>query len=91
MNEYPDEIEIEVTQKDIDKGGRCAATRCPITLAAKRLFGDKCITTCKEEIHIFAYEILKYSMTKESSQFVESFDRGHKVIPFKFKSYRIKS
>lgn len=76
---------IEVTQSDIDGGTPRDSGKCPITLAAQRVFPNKVTTGV-----VFIFErtgpcgYVTYRLPKEATDFVGKFDKGLPVEPLTF-------
>ena len=74
-------LNINVTQNDINKGVKKSCTSCPIARAIKRL---KVVDT------VYVYPFTAYineqhrGLPVEAWQFIQDFDGGREVKPFKF-------
>lgn len=76
-------IKINVTQKNIDEGGRCMALSCPIALALNNVFvPDKMLSTNQYTFH--TGNGIDYKLPPEVTKFINNFDDGKKVEPFSF-------
>ena|SRR6185295_16123731 len=71
------DVEIEVTQEDIDRATRGDNRRCPIAWAVKR---------ANEARGGSPYALLVGSMPESARAFVRDFEAGHPVRPFTFKA-----
>lgn len=77
-------LEIEVTPEDIRSGRAGEYNSCPISLALKR---QGCLRPRVEENYIsFMLKDLtyKYPTPKKVANFIDEFDEGRSVAPFKF-------
>lgn len=75
---------IIVTEDDIKQGTKKLVTKCPIALAAKRvLLEPVSVTYTHLEIGRGSKALLRY-LPKKASTFVDKFDDGKPVKPFKF-------
>lgn len=84
----PTEIEVEVTQDDIENGVARDCNRCPIALALRRQFPHCLNVVDNETVSIlFPYEELIYQLPNEAQVFIERFDYSLDPIiqPIKFK------
>ena len=77
---------INVTQEDINNGKISEARKCPITLAANRIFGDNHVIT---GITGILYNIVNnktecYLLPQEAREFIQNFDSEFPVKPFMF-------
>lgn len=82
---FPNQVEIEVTQEDIDHGIPKCIGACAFARAAHRAFGNRC-----EVAPSLMYVIppnadnVQYIMGPASQKFVLRFDEGEEVKPGKF-------
>lgn len=86
MNTYKigDEMEINVTQKDIEEGRRCSAFDCPIARAAKRHTGLEAVVTDDVELtgpHLFS----RWYLPLKATDFIQAFDARKPVSPLSFR------
>lgn len=87
----PAELVIEVTADDIDHGIVQDCAKCPIALAARRLYPMARIYVFGEitrEISAYWPEAAYYEMPDEAVEFVIAFDEGEPVAPFTFTARR---
>jgi hypothetical protein len=85
---YPETIQLEVTQADIDAGERMKADRCPAAIAARRLFRRYAIAGTTS-IEVFpktwlwsrSHTVLYRDDSGAMSRFVLDFDAGRHVAP----------
>lgn len=77
---------INVTQADIDAGVKQECFRCPIALAARRVFDHDVSVDDEYIIHYASTEVKAdfYALPDEARQFVQHFDHGDPVTPFSF-------
>jgi len=80
---------INVTQEDIDKGvtGDCAL--CPLAKAIHRYFpnipyGLKVNDGVRVHFDRISIDFKLYKVTKNCQRFIDNFDNGNLVHPFKF-------
>lgn len=75
-------ITIDVTQDDIGDGTAGECTRCPIAIAACRALADFCM------VDAFTISIFRsgasYPVPPEAWKFMEAFDAGLPIKPFRF-------
>jgi hypothetical protein len=78
---------IEVKQKHIRKGVRGNMCNCPIALAVEEVTGTRAEVACS--IAVWPAngegENSVYRVTRSCDRFMEKFDNGKKVKPFKFR------
>jgi hypothetical protein len=71
-----------VTAADIKQGSQCDRYTCPISLAARRAF------THHKNVRVLTYWLmvgtLVISLPERATKFINNFDRGKKVRPFRF-------
>ena len=82
---------IEVTQEDIEKGIRMSSLSCPIALALRRTTGRDLRVG---HLHIrdgenFSNGVIAHS-TWSMQKFIDHFDSGEPVKPFRFRFTEIK-
>ena len=75
---------VTVSKKDIEEGTRSHAHFCPIAIAIKRTFGLECGDTAALGDRIRVVNKF-YSCSQGLVDFVENFDAGDKVKPFRLK------
>jgi hypothetical protein len=86
------EVEIDVTQEDIEKGVRNDCANCPIAKAfSRRLEAHNLNLTlmevCHEHVVIANKEAAaEFDLPQEASNFISAFDNKRPVAPFKFKA-----
>jgi len=76
---------VKVSKKNIDGGARANCQLCPVALALLEQFPDS--DPIVESAHVSikdAGNILIYRMPDEAVKFVDDFDEGLEVKPFKF-------
>ena len=90
---YPDVLQLEITDKDIEYGMMTSASRfqCPIAKVASDHFGIECTAIPNPaELHLWPKGIddneLKsqfciYSMDENGARFMDDFDTGRPVNP----------
>lgn len=80
---------VEVTQEDIDSGGRGNPHTCAIALALRRTFAEDDVCVWGGDI---AAEVDGYRtwLPREANEFIVAFDQHHLVSPFKFETKLIK-
>ena len=79
-------LEINVTEGDIKRGESGKAYTCPIAKAANRAFGYK------REVIVGPYDLefnlggktIEINLPTRAQNFIDNFDSGIKVKPFKF-------
>jgi hypothetical protein len=81
--------EINVTQEDINNGGKKQCTMCPIALATKRTFPNAIwISVTQAYIRVVnagdGERGTEYLSPLGVEQFINDFDRGRPVSPFSF-------
>lgn len=84
----PTEIEVEVTQDDIENGVARDCNRCPIALALRRQFPNCPNIVDNERVAIlFPTEELYYNLPSEAKVFISYFDSvlDAAIRPIKFK------
>jgi hypothetical protein len=76
-------LRVVVTPDDIRNGKPGSAIRCPIALAAKRLFhSEPIISTDGETLIVYLPDLrLHYNGPVSAVKFVEQFDKGFFVEP----------
>jgi hypothetical protein len=72
---------INVTQEDIDNGNNADACACPVALALRRSFKVDDIWVQPYEMSANGHVYMNPSKVRD---FINNFDRGMKVKPFKF-------
>ena len=81
-------VTIDVTQDDIDQGKRENCTLCPIALAAQRVFPGKSIHVSVFNLWVdnspAAEDGRGYPLPEVACKFLQDFDHGRPVQPFKF-------
>lgn len=76
---------LQITQKHIDKGRKCALQFCPIALAIKETFKIRRVWVSGTEIELNIKEHFLFAdMPQKAQDFVNKFDIGNKVKPFSF-------
>lgn len=81
----PNNVTIEVTQEDIDRGIRESCTCCPIANAMKRILKpDDVRVRNKETWTSYRYVELTHLLPNEAAKFIRYFDNGETVHPFTF-------
>lgn len=86
------EIEINVTQEDIEKGVRNDAMHCPIARAFSRALEPHNLNigtlTVQYEDVLFGNKeaAASYDLPQEAGVFVLAFDHNDQVKPFRFKA-----
>jgi hypothetical protein len=73
---------IRVTQKDIDNGIQSDPYCCPVALAVKRKYPDKCVCVLGSSVFI---NHKRHSVSHNVWDFEVDFDLGREVKPFRFK------
>lgn len=79
-------VEIKVTQDDIDVAEQGSSMYCPIAYAAKRVFNTdevdvaSTLDVSTDELS----ESLVYELPQKATRFIEDFDDGKTVKPFTF-------
>ncbi len=76
-------LKINVTQRDIENGVTCAASRCPVALAVKRATKRK-IVWVQLGLGIIVVGRKTYPMPAPVRAFANDFDANAKVEPFRF-------
>ncbi len=73
-------VKVQVTQAHIDKGTRFNTNSCPVALALRDAFNEKC--SVFSFIHIHGYEFAQ----TPSSVFrrIQKFDKNTEMTPFDF-------
>jgi len=79
-------LTINVTARDIEYGKRLSCQSCPIARACRRLkYFQNCAVS---NLRIYFNRVVttdnSIELPREASEFIEKFDRGKKVKPFKF-------
>lgn len=72
---------IDVIGADIKKGKKNEREECPIALAVKRLLPWNEVAVNEDTLEI---DTMSFGLPKDAEKFVEKFDAGEKVKPFKF-------
>lgn len=72
---------IKVTAEDIGAGIRGDCDRCPIVLAALRVFPLAAIMVTKSKMYV---DEAMYKLPAIAKAFIHSFDRRFPVTPFEF-------
>jgi len=83
----PDEIEIDVTARDIAEGKPGKCERCPIALAVRRIFPNDDIRV-DSIIWIGDNWDARFDTPEVACDFIDRFDSGQEVSPFKFTAVR---
>ena len=83
-------VNLKITNSNITDGKASDPANCPIAYAIKRQFkglvyvsvlADRAFIKVKKGKRSTTYSS---NLSKEATQFVKNFDRGIKVLPFKF-------
>jgi len=84
INKMNPQKKITVTERDIKKGKRQTATRCPIALAIQRTFPGLRVSVNTEEARIGGTH---YNLPDKATAFITEFDfSSHPVLkPFSFR------
>lgn len=92
-NHLPDDLELEVTAKDIHDGIRIHCQKCPLALAAKRLLsaypmpdGRLNVTVSGSSVNIYCDDWFtgRFWFDQSGDKFIARFDTGKKVKPGTF-------
>ena len=78
---------VVVNNDDIQYGLRWNSERCPIARAFQRAYGELMpeLEVGGDGIYIYAKDgVAAWSISNEVISFIEDFDRGEPVAPFKF-------
>jgi hypothetical protein len=83
---YNDTKTIIVTQEDIDRGVREDCGKCPVAIAASRVFTDIRWISVTDTIEFGEQPagVQVWSLPPEASQFIDAFDNKRHVEPFEF-------
>lgn len=85
MPAHPQTIEIDVTADDIARGERGDSARCPVTLAARRLFPQEVVITGLHHVWIGDDEnAVPYRLSPLLYDAVRHFDRWGEMRPRKY-------
>lgn len=92
LDEYPEEITVEVTKQDIRNGLRRKSTHCPLARALSRVFpnvpnivtGSGLGRVSVSPTTAYIDYSRAYDLPVEASVFVEAFDSGVDVLPQTF-------
>lgn len=85
--DFPKQIRVNVTQEDIDSGHKNSCSRCPVALAVGRIFPNNEMMDVVECIRVgYKGSYTEYAITKQTNRFINDFDNGEKVSPFKFRA-----
>lgn len=78
------EINVTVTQEDIDNGAMKSCNNCPVALALKRTLQTD--VEVRDKIYILddTEKLKKIKVPLEVSLFIENFDEGYEVKPLTF-------
>ena len=88
--DQPHEIQVHITQNDIELGVRDNVLSCPISIAVKRQFPDWTVTTNLCFIYLVnESNHLAFTMPEDGFRFVKDFDLGRNVKPFELKANTI--
>lgn len=77
--------QVQVTQKHIEKGARNNSGKCPIALALRSIGATRVGVggaLCRFRIEGAKHELVR--LPKKARDFVENFDDGNPVRPFRF-------
>lgn len=86
VKRLPKKIKVTVTKEDIRRGIREDPESCPIARAVRRATGRRFVAV--DEAITFDSTREVYNLTPQADQFINDFDRGDNVKPFKFTSER---
>ena len=81
---------VKVTVKDIRKGKRNEATRCPVALAIKRQIGSDRLVVYEgfcfigNRYNLYDYRITQYPFSRHTRNWIHEFDKTGKGKPFSF-------
>ncbi len=78
---------INVTQEDINSGIRQQCLHCPVAIAAKRIFPNKCISVVPAHIRVGKNEFdngILYKLPDDVAQWITDFDWKHNFNPEPF-------
>jgi len=79
---------IEVTKQDIKNGVPCNPWCCPIANAVCRHFKIKndnsSPVSVASNVRVKGDVDTYYKLSRAANRFIDRFDKGHKVAPFKF-------
>ena len=77
------EVEVKVTQSDIDNGVKNNCYSCPIALAIDRVVGRFHVSVNALSAKVGLWEGW-WNTSSQQSRFIESYDKGYRVEPFSF-------
>lgn len=82
-------MQIKVTKEHIKNGTKLDCNYCPVALAIKEQIEDtSCVEVCDGMSHIISFfkgdDPLEFTAPDKVYEFVEHFDLGEAVKPFKF-------
>lgn len=78
-------LEINVTKNDILRGQRTHTMACPIARAVRRKLKTEVRVKYDEVVAEYVDWNVTYGLPPEASRFVDEFDSGEPVLPFRFK------
>ena len=84
--EYPDEIEVTVTEEHINKGKQKSLCDCPIALAVKEQFSTNNVLVGGT---LIIDSMCSYYCPDEVLEFIQNFDNDKEVFSFTFKAIQI--
>jgi hypothetical protein len=77
-------ITVSVTKRDISRGRRCSSSTCPVAWALNRRTAKKWDVACGRCL-LFATAHWSAPMPEVVKDFVDAFDNGKPVKPFRFR------